>query len=246
MERRLWTRHELLHVLKLYCLTPFGRIHSRNPDIRKMASQVDRTPSAVALKMTNFASLDPSLKQGGMPNSSRLDREVWKDFFAEMRSSLAAVELQSGRQIAEESKEYLQRIELFPEGLDILRTTKTRRNQDFFRDLVLASYEGKCALTGIDEPDLLVAGHIVPWAENKVIGTSPQNGICLNALHDRAFDQGLITFDDDYHVLYSKRLPDVTRAALASFGSQKLRLPSRFVPGRALIAFHRQHKFRDC
>lgn len=245
MERRPWTKDELLQVLKLYCLTPFGRIHSRNPIVQKTASQLGRTPSAVALKMTNFASLDPTLRQSGMSNSSRLDREVWTKFFADMTSSLAGQEFQPRRTFAEEAEKYELGIALFPEGMDVLRSVKTRRNQDFFRRLVLASYENKCALTGIDEPNLLVASHIVPWAENKDIRTAPQNGICLNALHDCAFDQGLITFDDDYHVIYSKRLPEVARAALDSFGSQTLRLPSRFVPDRALIAFHRKHKFRD-
>jgi len=244
MERRPWTKDELLQVLKLYCLTPFGRIHSRNPQVQQIASQLGRTPLAVALKMTNFASLDPTLKQSGMTNSSRLDREVWTEFFVDMTAALAVREFELGRSFAEEAERYELGPELLPEDLDVLGIVKMRRNQDFFRRLVLASYENKCALTGIDESSLLVASHIVPWADNKDIRIAPQNGICLNALHDRAFDHGLITFDDDYHVVYSKRLPEVARAALASFGSQKLRLPSRFVPDRALITHHRKHTFR--
>src|ERR1044072_4884159 len=90
MERRGWTRGELLKALQLYLLTPFGRLHSRNPDIQRLALELGRTASAVALKLVNFASLDPTLAQRGMANSSRLDRQVWDEFFSHMNSELAA------------------------------------------------------------------------------------------------------------------------------------------------------------
>jgi len=61
---------------------------------------------AVALKMTNFASLDPTLKQSGMTNSSRLDREVWTEFFVDMTAALAVREFELGRSFAEEAEKY--------------------------------------------------------------------------------------------------------------------------------------------
>jgi hypothetical protein len=241
MSRRGWTREELLKALELYCLTPFGRIHSGNAQIQRLAAEIDRTASAVALKMVNFASLDPTLTQRGMANASRLDREVWEQFFTDLSASLAAdTAAQPVDGLADKKQQdFIAAITTFPDGRDVSRNTKTRVNQNFFRRMVLTSYDNKCALTGIEAPELLVASHIVPWSKNKDVRTTPQNGICLNALHDRAFDEGYLTFTDDFEVLYSYDLPSVARSALESFGSRKLRLPARFLPDPALMAFHR-------
>lgn len=45
-----------------------------------------------------------------------------------------------------------------------VREVKTRVNQNVFRQIVIANYSGKCAVSGIDIPDLLVASHIIPWS----------------------------------------------------------------------------------
>ena len=236
-----WTRGELITVLKLYCLTPFGRIHSRNPEIVSAAEALGRTASAIALKMTNFASLDPTIQRSGMGNVSKLDKEVWTDFFNDMDSFLGAQnELPGEDGVVESSEEFSETNRL---GLDVLRMTKTRINQSFFRNLILASYDNRCAITGIDTPTLLVASHIVPWSINATSGTDPQNGICLNSLHDRAFDCGLITFDEDLLILFSPRMPAATKDAIMSFGQKKLRLPNRFVPSSEFLAYHRSDVF---
>lgn len=73
---------------------------------------------------------------------------------------------------------------------------------------MLANYENKCALTGIDIPELLVASHVIPWSENEKERLNPENGICLSILYDKAFDQGLISFDEESRVLFSNRLLD--------------------------------------
>jgi putative restriction endonuclease len=245
MERRSWTREELLKTLQLYCVTPFGRMHSRNPEIQALASELERTPSAVALKMTNFASLDPTLAQKGMANASKLDRNVWDEFFTQMGTLLSMNAVaERAAEFSDAEKGFIVELTEFPEGIDVIRSVKTRVNQDFFRRLVLASYDGKCALTGIDATELLVASHIVPWAEKTDVRTTPQNGICLNVLHDRAFDRGFLTFTDNYEVLYSRDLPHVARDVLESIGSRELRLPSKFMPDASLIAFHRHNIFR--
>jgi putative restriction endonuclease len=80
MPRRNWTESELVEVLDLYRQISFGSMHSRNQDIIALAERIGRTPNAVALKMVNFASLDPSLDQKGMANVSRLDRQVWDNY----------------------------------------------------------------------------------------------------------------------------------------------------------------------
>ena len=83
--QKLWTREELLLAINLYCKLPFGRLHSRNPDVIKLADLIGRTPNSVAYKLVNFASLDPSLQARGIKgasNASYLDKEIWNEFYS--------------------------------------------------------------------------------------------------------------------------------------------------------------------
>jgi putative restriction endonuclease len=206
-----------------------------------LAQVIERTPSAVALKMTNFASLDPTIARAGMSNHSKLDKEVWDDFFAHMDKYLPPADIVSNN--GELSEPQVEFVHLTPAGIDVMRLTKTRVNQSFFRKLILASYDNRCALTGIDAPSLLVASHIIPWSINPSARTNPTNGICLNSLHDRAFDEGLITFDEDFSVIYSSKLPVASKAALKSFGTAKMRLPTKFAPEESFLSYHRSEIF---
>ncbi len=52
-----WSREQLLIAFNLYCQMPFGKMHSKNPDIIRFADLIGRTPSALAMKLTNIASL---------------------------------------------------------------------------------------------------------------------------------------------------------------------------------------------
>ena len=92
------------------------------------------------------------------------------------------------------------------QGEDKVRAVKTRVNQSVFRSIILSNYLGKCALTGIDVPELLVASHIKPWAVDEKERLNPSNGICLSLLYDSAFDKGLIGFDQEYKVILSPRI----------------------------------------
>src|SRR5690606_2056312 len=116
------------------------------------------------------------------------------------------------------------------------------------RAAVLASYENKCALTGLALPELLNASHIVPWAKNEQRRADPRNGLCLNALHDRTFDRGLITFDEDMRMLVSPRIAEihenkVQKEMLMDFRGCALTLPKRFQPDAELMAYHRREVF---
>jgi len=80
-ERRAWTRDELILAINLYCKTPFGKIHIRNPNIIELAGLLNRTPGSVSYKLANFANIDPSLERKGASHVSILDRQVWNEFF---------------------------------------------------------------------------------------------------------------------------------------------------------------------
>lgn len=235
---KLWTRPELMLAVELYCRTPFGRIHQGNPDIIKLANALGRTPGSVGLKMVNFAALDETIEQKGMSNVSKADREIWSEFFAAPAAFLDRVE--GIRQTEYGLPDPLARFSVHEvrEGVDVERTVKARRNQSFFRDMILAAYNGKCAVTGISQPELLVASHIVGWAQDAELRLRPTNGICLNALHDRAFDRYLVSFEDSGEMILSRRLK-VTGENKPFFEGKRLSLPHRFRPDLACLSKHR-------
>ena len=131
------------------------------------------------------------------------------------------------------------------EGItESMRWVSTRRVQSFFRKAVLGSYKNKCALTGLTSPELLIASHIIPWSEDESRRADPTNGICLNALHDKAFDRNLITFDEDYRlvvssVLKSKDISEFEHRNFIRLEGVKLCLPHRFLPDPDALSKHR-------
>lgn len=83
MTRDNWTRDELIIAFNLYCKMPFGKITSKNPEIINLAKIIGRTPSAVALKLVNFARLDPELQKRkivGMSHGSKSEEKIWNEF----------------------------------------------------------------------------------------------------------------------------------------------------------------------
>lgn len=79
-----------------------------------------------------------------------------------------------------------------------------RIGQGQFRRSLLKAYGGCCPVTGITNPELLIASHIKPWkACTNAERLDPQNGILLSALVDRLFDRGLITFGENGSTIVS-------------------------------------------
>ena len=75
-----WTRDQLLLALRLYMRTLFGRLHGKNPEIIQLAAKIGRTPSALAMKASNFASIDPKLNRKGLGNVAQADKRIWAEF----------------------------------------------------------------------------------------------------------------------------------------------------------------------
>ncbi|MFZ4604353.1 MAG: HNH endonuclease [Caulobacterales bacterium] len=104
-----------------------------------------------------------------------------------------------------------------PSTTEVEQIVKKRVGQSIFRDALLAYWNGRCPLTGITDPALLRASHIVPWAEcdDDAHRLDVHNGLLLSALWDAAFDRGLVSFDDDGGVLYAPLLTDGARSVLS-------------------------------
>ncbi|KKJ77228.1 restriction endonuclease [Kiloniella litopenaei] len=252
-ERRNWSQEEVRHALALYLVTDFGKIDNKNPDIIKLANALGRSKNAVALKLANLAALDASIPQSGMSNVSKTDRQVWDEFKNDPSAIIEAYEEQSLDKNHTIIKTDTDRF--INETLGLAETdtnfdprrardkqvfSKQRVGQNFFRKAILSAYERRCALTGVEDIRLLNASHIVAWKDDHVNRVNPSNGICLNGLHDRAFDRHLITFDEDYRLKIRNDVPQIARRQLERVESSRLYMPKRFLPDQAFLEQHRR------
>lgn len=102
-------------------------------------------------------------------------------------------------------------------------------------------------MSGLSEPRLLIASHIVPWSKDKANRLNPSNGLCLSALHDKAFDKGMLTLDDDFRVVLAPRIArsdePFIRDVFQPLAGKQIALPERFVPDRSFLATHRELVF---
>lgn len=101
-----WTRQELLVAFTLYCRIPFGRLHHRNPEIVRFSEAIGRSPSALAMKLSNIASLDPAITstgRAGLRAASANDRAMWDEmqgdwerFAVESEQAMSEVQAREG------------------------------------------------------------------------------------------------------------------------------------------------------
>jgi putative restriction endonuclease len=251
-ERIGWTRDQQLVALRLYMRTPFGKLHGRNPEIVDLAARIGRTPGALAMKACNFASLDPAFRltnRRGLSGASESDRAIWTEFVGNAEGLAAEAEDAFARFDPAGAAKDEAEIRMPAGETDVLRMVRARRVQSFFRAAVMTSYNSRCAISGIALPELLVASHIIPWADSVERRADPCNGLCLNALFDRAFDRGLITIDPELCVVVSRRLKENTQSAelMCSLGEvegRPLISPLRFPPAVEALKYHRDTIFQ--
>ncbi|MDH4203131.1 MAG: HNH endonuclease [Phycisphaerae bacterium] len=250
--RRAWTREESILAFNLYCKIPFGKLHHTNPAIIHLSEILNRTPSSVSMKMCNFSSLDPTHQKRnvkGLSHGSKLDKIIWDEFN------------QNWEELAFQSESTLNRLHILKKDLGLeekmpkefkhteaSRHVRVRLVQRFFREAVLSGYHYSCAICSINLPTLLNASHIIPWSKDKTRRVDPKNGVSLCALHDRAFDRGLITFDEKHKIIVSKQLftknpSDLHRIGLIEIEGHKIKLPERFKPAEDALDYHRNRIF---
>jgi hypothetical protein len=113
-------------------------------------------------------------------------------------------------------KTFHQQTTNFPKTTDAERLVVQRIGQDIFRKNLMEYWQGRCPLTGITDPALLRASHIVPWSEctDDAQRLDVHNGLLLSALWDAAFDRALVTFDDEGKPEFSPTLSKAARDAL--------------------------------
>lgn len=248
-----WTKEETIIAFNVYCKIPFKSSSKTNPTIIKYANIIGRSPSALNMKVGNFGRLDPDLrKQGiiGLGNGSKLDEIVWNEF----NGNWEKLAFESELLIAEFQNKKVEEIiddEVFEFPLGTERETiiKQRVNQNFFRSTILSSYNLKCCITGLSISEFLVASHIKPWKADELNRLNPHNGLCLNSIHDKAFDKGFITVTPDYKIKVSKYFNDLKKDEAVTdfflkYENQSIILPDRFLPSKEFLEYHYQNIFK--
>lgn len=172
------------------------------------------------------------------------EEKLWKIFEetpsgTDLSKRLTQAPLRGGQELVNSLE-----IDTSKSGKDVLREVKTRVNQMFFRKMILKVYNQQCCLTGLNVPEVLRASHIIPWSADKENRMNPENGLCLTATYDAAFDRHLISFDEDYRMILSPSLKDyVTNTAFKqqfkAFEGKTILRPSRYFPSQKLLEKHR-------
>ena len=256
-----WTREHTLIALNLYCKLPFGQFHNKNPIIVEIAAKMGRNTNSLAMKLCNFASLDPVQRARGikgLEGASNQDRQMWKEFHENLATlGPASEQLLHDLFTKDETKEvdFLTQDKVLivaPTGpTETPATVKVRRGQQFFRQSVLTAYGVRCCISGINVPRLLVASHIKPWRDFPAERLDPRNGLCLSSLHDAAFDSGLITLDEKLNVVLSKRLKKffpqpAQEQSFVPFEGQRIYLPNKLAePSQDFLGYHRKEVFQN-
>jgi putative restriction endonuclease len=249
MAKNNWTKEETIVAFNVYCKVPFKNSSKSNSIVIKYANIIGRSPSALNMKIGNFGRLDPELKRqgiSGLVNGSKLEEVVWDEF----NGNWEKLAFESEELIAKFQNKKIEEINLqvFPEGIERKTIIKTRVNQSFFRSTILSSYNSKCCMTGLSIPELLVASHIKPWSKDKENRINPHNGLCLNSIHDKAFDRGFLTVTPDYKINVSKYFNDYSddksvNDFFIKYDKQDIIKPERFLPAKEFLDYHFQNIF---
>ena len=252
MARNNWTREETIVAFNIYCKVPFKNSSKTNPTVIKYANILGRSPSALNMKIGNIGRLDPELKkQGitGLVNGSKLEEEIWNEF----NGNWDKLAYESEELIAKFQNSSIDRIVDIDWsskiGIDKETVVKQRVNQNFFRSAILSSYNLKCCITGLSIPDFLVASHIIPWSKDIENRTNPHNGLCLNSIHDKAFDKGFITVTPDFKVKVSKLFDDYSKDKSVNdffikYNNKNIVKPDRFLPTKEFLDYHFNNIFK--
>ncbi|MES1189953.1 MAG: HNH endonuclease [Steroidobacter sp.] len=255
VDRAGWTQKQLLVAFALYCQIPFGKMHSRNPEIIRYAQAIGRSPGALAMKLTNIASLDPMITQSGrkgLPGASAADRNMWTEMQSDWKGFAVrsqAILRNLGLGNIDNSSDENAESEFDYQGKNKRTLVNVRIGQNFFRKTILSAYKSQCCISGLTITNLLVASHIIPWRNDPKNRLNPRNGLCLSVLHDRAFDLGLITISKNFTVQVSRKIAKkkdgFLQSALFKYVNTRIQLPDKFQPEESFLEYHRKHIFES-
>lgn len=141
----------------------------------------------------------------------------------------------------EKAKEIDEELDNFQlEGKTKEQMVKIRVNQTEFRQQLLERYH-KCCLCCVSDPNLLIASHIKPWSvAEPTEKLDVNNGLLLCPNHDKLFDNGYITFDDNGKIIISERLQDNDKLYMNVEDNMKIDINDK---NKAYMEYHRKNIF---
>jgi len=242
-----WSKDETIVAFNVYCKIPFKSSSKTNPTVIKYAKILGRTPSALNMKIGNIGRLDPDLKDRGivgLGHGAKLEEEVWHEFYGDP-GRLAYESEKIIARLTDQSIEKSADIDVadLPQGTEREALVKQRVNQSFFRSAVISSYNYHCCVSGIGNPALLEACHIVDWSNGVTERTDPRNGLCLNPLFHKAYDKFLMAITPDLTIVVSEEMIDNTeepvfKEYLCGINGRKIISPDKFQPKREFLEIH--------
>lgn len=248
----LWTRDQHIVALNLYCKIGFSKADKSHPKVKELSAVIGRSPSSVAMKLSNFGRLDPALKERGvkgMSKGSKGEVPVWNEFYNDFEklAEVSELLLAKFKKLPLEVSAEIETWDL-PEGKERKAMITVRVNQKFFRDMIVGLYKTQCCITGLKNQNLLVAAHIMPWAKDGKNRMNPVNGLCLNELHDKAYEAGLISITPDYKiqispVLKKQKKEEAVQQFFLRYENQSIILPPKHLPDTSFLDKHYSERF---
>lgn len=245
MSGSAWSREEYILTLDLYLNHPEVVGDSADEKVQETASLIGRTPGAVALRLGNYRHIDPA-GSIGLSHVSGDCRRIWQEYHdipselareaerirAELRGSSGT---ETGPRAADDSGSEVATGESPASGT-------ARQGQTEFRAAILDRYDGECLLCDVQEPGLLVAGHILPWADFEDERGDPDNGILLCYTHHEAFDLGMFTVSESYEMVVSPHFDpegDFERRTIGDRDGETLSFPEER-PNPSYLSTHNE------
>ena len=247
MNYRRWTREETVVCFALYCITPFNKL-SNQKQYARIAEKIGRSPASLAMKLCNFAAIDPIYQGKGLRSYALLDKAVFDEFQHNWAALSKEAEDILGLRLFEVGDE--DNLHIGPQRGKHYSEVLEKNGRFFFRRAVLAAYDNTCCISGVTNKRLLVASHIKPWyiCNKQTEGANPANGLCLNSFYDRAFDEGIFTIDKHLKIWVSNKVrkeykDECTQKWLYCLEGQKITSPSRFRPRNDFLEYHNDKVF---
>jgi len=258
MKKIPWTQEDIIIAYALYCVTPLNKIRTNNPIIQKAAEKIGHSVSSLTMRMLNFMSVDPDSDKTGCAHVAKADKEIFENFKHDWFTLSCKAEEYLGFELFYNNDSTTPLSEKLPingskpiSSLD--ERNRTNKERNIFRTEIIAAYDGKCCITGVNIPELLIASHIKDFSKSPDFQRiAPTNGLLMNTFHDSLFDKGFITVLPDYTIKLSgtlKKRSDINnefnKRWIFGIENTKINLPPRFQPDKQCLEWHNKYKFRE-
>jgi hypothetical protein len=105
----------------------------------------------------------------------------------------------------------------------------SRVGQGAYRKSIIHRWEYRCAVTGFDKLDILIASHIVPWSDatdNERLDVD--NGLLLSPTYDALFDRNLISFENNGEIILSDKIDYKAYKKIGITGNERIKKLSNY------------------